>query len=67
VVVAIDQAGNVTGARATSTQCEKARLLVTEALRAARESRFRPAREGEKTVPSQMVLSFLFKPDSDEF
>jgi outer membrane biosynthesis protein TonB len=65
--VAIDQAGNVTGARVTSTQGEKARLLVTEALRAARESHFRPAREGEKTVPSQMVLSFLFKPDSDEF
>jgi hypothetical protein len=67
VVVAIDQAGNVTGARVTSTQGEKARLLVTEALRAARESHFRPAREGEKTVPSQMVLSFLFKPESDEF
>jgi outer membrane biosynthesis protein TonB len=42
-------------------------LLVTEALRAARQSRFRPAREGEKTVQSQMVLTFLFKPDTDEF
>jgi outer membrane biosynthesis protein TonB len=67
VVVAIDQEGNVTGARVTSTKGERAHLLVTEALRAARQSRFRPALEGEKTVPSQMVLSFLFKPESNEF
>jgi TonB family protein len=67
VVVAIDQEGNVTGAHITSTKGERARLLETEALRAARQSRFRPAREGEKTVPSQMILTFLFKPDSTEF
>jgi hypothetical protein len=67
VVVAIDQEGKVTGARVTSTQGESAHLLVTEALRAARESRFRPAREGAKTVESQMVLTFLFKPESNEF
>jgi outer membrane biosynthesis protein TonB len=67
VVVAIDQAGNVTGARVASTKGESANLLVTEALRAARQSRFRPAREGDKTVQSQMVLTFLFKPESDEF
>jgi outer membrane biosynthesis protein TonB len=42
-------------------------LLAPEALRAARQSRFRPAREGEKTVQSQMVLTFQFKPESDEF
>src|ERR1700722_3526768 len=67
VVVAIDQEGKVTGARVTSTKGKRALLLVTEALRAARQSRFRPALEGEKTVPSQMVLSFLFKPESNEF
>ena len=67
VVVAINQTGNVTGARVASTKGESARLLVTEALRAARQSHFRPAREGEKTVPSRMVLTFLFKPESEEF
>ncbi len=67
VLVAIDQQGNVTGAHVASTEGERARLLVTEALRAARQSRFHPAREGEKTVQSQMVLTFLFKPDSTEF
>jgi TonB family protein len=67
VVVAIDREGNVTGARIASSKGESAPLLETEALRAARQSRFRPAREGEKTVPSQMVLTFLFKPDSNEF
>jgi Gram-negative bacterial TonB protein C-terminal len=67
VIVAIDQEGNVTGARLSSTTGENAHLLVTEALRAARQSRFRPAREGAKTVPSQMVLTFLFKPESNEF
>jgi outer membrane biosynthesis protein TonB len=67
VVVAIDQEGRVTAARFASTKGERASLLVTEALRAARQSRFRPARDGEKTVQSQMVLTFLFKPDTDEF
>ncbi len=67
VVVAIDQAGNVTNARVASTKGDSASLLAPEALRAARQSRFRPAREGEKTVQSQMVLTFQFKPDSDEF
>ncbi len=67
VIVAIDQEGRVTAARVASTKGEKASLLVTEALRAARQSRFRPAQAGEKTVQSQMVLTFLFKPDTDEF
>lgn len=67
VVVAIDEQGKVTGAHVASTQGDSARLLVTEALRAARQSRFRPAREGQKTVGSKMVLTFLFKPDSNEF
>jgi hypothetical protein len=67
VVVAIDQDGKVTAARVASTKGESAPLLVTEALRAARQSRFRPAKEGEKTVQSQMVLTFQFKPETDAF
>jgi len=67
VVVAIDQEGKVTDARVSSTTGDNAPLLVSEALRAARQSHFRPAREGQKTVDSHMVLSFQFKPDSDEF
>jgi hypothetical protein len=67
VVVGIDREGNVTSARVASTKGDSAQLLVTEALRAAKQSRFRPAREGENAVSSEMVLTFLFKPDSDEF
>ncbi len=67
VLVAIDQEGKVTGARVASTKGDSADLLVDEALRAAKQSRFRPAREGEKTVDSRMVLTFLFKPESNEF
>jgi len=67
VLVAIDQEGKVTGARVASTKGDSADLLVDEALRAARQSRFRPAREGEKNVDSRMVLTFLFKPESNEF
>lgn len=67
VVVAIDPEGNVTGAHVSSTKGNSADLLVAEALRAARESRFRPARAGRRSVESQMLLTFLFKPESDEF
>jgi len=67
VLVAIDREGKVTGAHVASTRGERARLLVTEALRAARQSQFRPARDGEKTVQSRMLLTFLFKPESNEF
>jgi TonB family protein len=66
VLVTIDEEGAVTAARVASTHGENAELLVTEALRAARQSRFRPAREGEKTVQSRMVLTFLFKPEPSE-
>ncbi len=67
VLVAIDEQGKVTNAHVTSTKGDSAQLLVTEALRAARESRFRPAHEGARTVQSRMVLSFLFKPEANEF
>jgi TonB family protein len=67
VVVEIDQEGKVTDARVSSTTGNNAPLLAPEALRAARQSHFRPAREGQTTIDSQMVLSYQFKPDSDEF
>jgi outer membrane biosynthesis protein TonB len=62
VTVAIDEEGKVAGARATSTEGEGANFLVPEALKAARQFRFRPAREGKKAVPSQTVLTFVFDP-----
>lgn len=67
VVVAIDEQGNVTNAEVESMTGKGAGLLTKEALQAARRSRFRPAREGERAIESQMVLTYLFKPDSDEF
>jgi TonB family protein len=67
VIVAIDEQGNVTNAEVASIEGRGARLLKNEALEAARHSRFRPAREGDRPVESQMVLTYLFKPDSTEF
>jgi TonB family protein len=67
VVVAIDEQGNVTKAEVASTKGKGARLLTKEALTAARNSRFRPAREGERPVESQMVLTYLFKPETAQF
>jgi TonB family protein len=67
VVVAIDDQGNVTNAEVESMMGSGARLLTDEALAAARRARFRPAREGERAVESQMVLTYLFKPDTTEF
>lgn len=67
VLVAIDEQGNVTNAKVASTKGQGARLLTKEALAAARRSRFRPAREGEKAIQSQLVLTYLFKPDTAEF
>lgn len=67
VLVAIDREGNVTGAHVASTKGASASLLVDEALRAAKQSRFQPAREGAKTVESQMLLTFQFRPPGDEF
>jgi TonB family protein len=67
VIVAIDEQGNVTNAEVASTKGQGARLLTRTALAVARRSRFKPAREGEQPVESQMVLTYLFKPDSAEF
>jgi TonB family protein len=67
VVVAIDDQGNVTQAEVESMMGQGAGLLTREALQAARRARFRPAREGERAIESQMVLTYLFTPDSGEF
>ena len=63
VAVAIDPRGKVTTAEVESTKGEEADLLTDEALRVARRFRFRPGRQGSKTVASQMVLTFVFDPE----
>jgi TonB family protein len=67
VIVAIDDQGNVTEAQVASAKGKGAQLLANEALAAAKRARFHPAREGDRPVESQMVLTYLFKPDSTEF
>jgi TonB family protein len=63
VSVAIDPKGKVTTAEVESTKGEEADLLTDEALRVARRFRFRPSRQGSKSVASQMVLTFVFDPE----
>lgn len=63
VAVEIDPRGKVTTAEVKSTKGEEADLLTEEALRVARRFRFRPSRQGSKTVASQMVLTFVFDPE----
>jgi len=63
VSVEIDPKGKVTTAEVESTKGEEADLLTDEALRVARRFRFRPSRQGSKSVASQMVLTFVFDPE----
>ncbi|MDP8990602.1 MAG: TonB family protein [Acidobacteriota bacterium] len=63
VSVAIDPKGKVTTAKVESTDGEEADLLTKEALRVARRFRFRPSRQGSKSVASRMVLTFVFDPE----
>jgi len=63
VSVAIDPKGKVTTAEVESTKGEEADLLTDEALRVARRFRFRPSRQGSKSVASQMILTFVFDPE----
>lgn len=63
VSVAIDPKGKVTTAEVESTKGQEADLLTDEALRVARRFRFRPSRQGSKSVASQMVLTFVFDPE----
>ena len=63
VSVAIDPRGKVTTAEVESTKGEEADLLTDEALRVARRFRFRPSRQGSKSIASQMVLTFVFDPE----
>jgi len=65
VRVGIDPTGKVTTAEVASTKGEGAHVLATEALKAARGYRFRPARHGKKMLPSQTVLTFTFNPESN--
>jgi TonB family protein len=63
VSVEIDPKGKVTTAEVESTKGEEADLLTDEALRVARRFRFRPSRQGSKSIASQMVLTFVFDPE----
>lgn len=63
VTVGIDKRGKVTTAEVASTKGEEAGRLTTEALRAAHWFSFRPNRQGDKTVATQTVLTFVFDPD----
>ena len=62
VTVTIDEDGKVTGARVTSRSGAAAGLLTLEALKAAQLFRFRPAEENNRSVRSEMVLTFRFAP-----
>jgi proteasome lid subunit RPN8/RPN11 len=60
VLVSLDADGQVVDARIESTKGSLPGLVVSEALRAAKLSRFRPARRNDVNVPSEMTLSFRF-------
>jgi TonB family protein len=60
VAVTIDARGRVTDARVTSAKGAIARLITDEVLRAARMFRFRPAQDNNRSVESQVVLTFRF-------
>jgi TonB family protein len=67
VIVTIDEQGAVTAAQVASAEGVGAWLLREEALAAARQSRFHPAREGQRAVQSELVLTYAFKPDGTKF
>jgi len=67
VIVTIDEQGAVTAAQVASAEGVGAWLLREEALAVARQSRFHPAREGQRAVQSQLVLTYSFKPDGTKF
>ncbi len=69
VNVNIDRNGKVTTAQVSSVRGDGADsltidTLTAEALKAAHRFRFRPAKQGKKTVPSQTTLTFTFSPEA---
>jgi capsular exopolysaccharide synthesis family protein len=60
VRVGIDAEGIVTHAEVTSASGARDPSLASAAMRAARQFRFQPARLGDRSVPSGMILSFRF-------
>jgi TonB family protein len=62
VRVHIDSTGKVTSATAVTNRGPVATSLADYALEAARRWRFRPARDSGKSVESDKVLEFLFRP-----
>ena len=62
VQVHISTSGSVTDAKLGAVQGPAADVLSKLALNAARDWRFRPAKENGEAVPSDKVLEFLFRP-----
>jgi proteasome lid subunit RPN8/RPN11 len=60
VAITIDVSGRVTDARVTSTSGAVGRLITFEVLQAARLFQFRPAHDKNRSVESQVDLTFRF-------
>ncbi len=60
VMVTLDARGNVVNAHVTSMKGPFARLFQNEAVQAARQFQFKPARRNGQNVESQMALEFRF-------
>jgi hypothetical protein len=62
VKVTVDDSGKVIGAHVSSSRGAAAGLLTLEVLKAAQLFRFRPARENDRPVRGEAVLTFRFAP-----
>jgi hypothetical protein len=62
VKVTVDDSGKVVGAHVSSSRGAAAGLLTLEVLKAAQLFRFRPARENDRPVRGEAVLTFRFAP-----
>jgi hypothetical protein len=67
VTAALDDVGHVSDVKLTAVTGTDAQLVVQEALSAARQLRFQPAREGKTNVRSKVAISFSFTPEPSEF
>ena len=63
VKVGIDESGNAVTVDAVPQEKPAPPLIVKSALDAARMWKFKPARRNNKTIPSEMILEFRFRPN----
>jgi outer membrane biosynthesis protein TonB len=59
--VSIDETGKVVKAQALPLKAWTPQIMIQAALDAVRLWKFKPARKGNQSVPSEMVLQFAFK------